>query len=461
MVVNEKYSIMEDITMKKMEVDVLVAGAGTAGIIAGLAAARNGAKTLMIDKQRCVGGQFTAGMQGAWVGFSDKKKQIVKGMTWELRDRLMARNAIVEDNPDTDVCFLYDTEAAKVVLDEWIAEEPNLEAFVDTSIVDVIMDGDTILGLVVLSETELMEIHAKVVIDGSGDAAVAFKAGAPFEIRDKEEIQPMTLMGKVAGVDLERVKAYYAENPPVKDHMVPPAWRDFSTFPGFMHFGLADELEGKELPADKEYLREWLGIFTSTPNPGEVTINCSGALGSHSVAGFRERTEQEVFSQKCLADVAWAFKNFVPGFENSYLSAISSLLGIRESRRIIGDYKVTLDDFLAARDFEDSIGRGAMPAGAHTPDGVTMYVYDLEPGKSMSIPYRCMLPKGKNNMLVVGRCVSYEAPVANCIRCMPQCMVMGEAAGTAAALAIKNGTTVRDVDIKELQAKLIEQGGIL
>ena len=168
-----------------------------------------------------------------------------------------------------------------------------------------------------------------------------------------------------------------------------------------------------------------------------------------------------IFSQKCLADVAWAFKNFVPGFENSYLSAISSLLGIRESRRIIGDYKVTLDDFLAARDFEDSIGRGAMPAGAHTPDGVTMYVYDLEPGKSMTIPYRCMLPKGKNNMLVVGRCVSYEAPVANCIRCMPQCMVMGEAAGTAAALAIKAGVSVRDVDIKQLQAKLIEQGGIL
>ena len=447
--------------MKKMEVDVLVAGAGTAGIIAGLAAARNGAKTLMIDKQRCVGGQFTAGMQGAWVGFSDKKKQCVKGMTWELRDRLMARNAIVEEDPDTDVCFLYDTEAAKVVLDEWIAEEPNLEAFVDTSIVDVIMDGDDIKGLVVLSETELMEIYAKVVIDGSGDAAVAFKAGAPFEIRNKEEIQPMTLMGKVAGVDLDRVKAYYAEHPPVKDHMVPPAWRDFKTFPGFMHFGLADELEGQELPADKEYLREWLGIFTSTPNPGEVTINCSGALGSHSVAGFRERTEQEVFSQKCLADVAWAFKNFVPGFENSYLSAISSLLGIRESRRIIGDYKATLDDFLAARDFEDSIGRGAMPAGAHTPDGVTMYVYDLEPGKSMTIPYRCMLPKGKNNMLVVGRCVSYEAPVANCIRCMPQCMVMGEAAGTAAAIAIKDGVSVRDVDIKKLQAKLIEQGGIL
>lgn len=447
--------------MKVKHVDVLIAGGGTAGILAGIAAARNGAETLIIDKQRCLGGQFTAGMQGAWVGFSDKKNQIVKGITWELHDRLMARGAIVEDDPDTDVCFLYDTEIAKVVIDEMVAEEPNLTAWVNTSIVDVIQEGDAVLGIIALSEAELMEIRAKVTIDGSGDAVVAFKAGAPYEIRDKEDIQPMSLIGKVAGVDLDRVKQYYAENPPVNDHMVPPAWRDFKSFPGFMHFGLNDELKDVELPADKEYLRNWLGIFTSTPNPGEVTINCSGALGSHSVAGFGERTEQEVFSQKCLYDVAWAFKNFVPGFENSYLSAIGSLLGIRESRRIIGDYMVTLEDFLAAREFEDSIGRGAMPAGAHTPDGVTMYVYDLEPGKSMTIPYRCMLPKGKDNLLVVGRCVSYEAPVANCIRCMPQCMVMGEAAGTAAAIAIKNGTTVRDVDIPELQAKLREQGGIL
>ncbi len=441
--------------------DVIVAGGGTAGVIAAIAAARQGAKTLVVDKQRCLGGQFTAGMQGAWVGFSDKEKLCVKGLTWELYERLDARNALVVDDINTDVCFLYDTEVAKIVLDEMAAAEPNLTVYCNTIILDAIMDGDTIKGLRVFSETDTEEIYADVVIDSSGDAIVCAKAGAEFEIRDGSEIQPMTLMGRMAGVDLDKAKAYYAEHPPVKDHMVPPAWRDFKTFPGFMHFGLADELEGQDLPADKEYLREWLGIFTSTPNPGEVTINCSGALSSHSIDGYGERTAQEVFSQKCLFDVAWAFQNFVPGFENAYISGVACLLGIRESRRIIGDYKVTLDDFLAARDFEDSVGRGAMPAGAHTPDGVTMYVYDLEPGKSMSIPYGCMLPKGKDGIIVAGRCVSYEAPVANCIRCMPQCMVMGEAAGVAAALAAKNGVTPRNIDVKAMQKILLDNGGIL
>lgn len=447
--------------MKQNKVDVLIAGGGTAGFIAGLASARNGAKTLIIEKQRCLGGQFTMGMQGAWVGFSDKEKVIVKGIAWELRDRLMELGSIVEDNPDTDVCFLYDTEVAKVVIDEMVAAEPNLSTYLDTSIVDVIREGDTITGLLVLSESELMEIRAKVVVDCSGDAVVAAKAGAPFEMRPKKEIQPMTLMGKMAGVDLEKVKEYYRAHPPVADSAVPPAWHDYKTFPGFMHFGLHDELEGADLPPRLEYLRSWLGIFTSTPNPGEVTINCSGAIESHSTAGFEEKAEQETFSQKCLYDVTEVLKRYVPGFENAYLSAMAGLLGVRESRRIIGDYKVTLDDFLAAREFEDSIGRGAMPAGTHTPDGVTMNVFDLDPGKSMTIPYRCMLPKGKDGLIVAGRCVSYEAPVANCIRCMPQCMAMGEAAGTAAAFAVKQGVPPRAVDIPKLQATLKNQGAIM
>jgi hypothetical protein len=176
---------------------------------------------------------------------------------------------------------------------------------------------------------------------------------------------------------------------------------------------------------------------------------------------MEEKARQEIVSQKCLYDVAEALKLFVPGFENAYLSVIASQLGVRESRRIIGDYKVTLEDFQAAREFEDSIGRGAMPAGAHTADGVTMTVYDLDPGKSMTIPYRCMLPQGKEGLLVAGRCVSYEPPVANCIRCMAQCMAIGEAAGTAAALAVEMNTTPRKIDIKMLQNSLQNQNAII
>lgn len=447
--------------MKKRQVDVLIAGGGTAGITAGLASARNGAKTVIIEKQRCLGGQFTVGMQGAWVGFSDKRKVIVKGIAWELRNRLMDRKAIIEENPDTDVCFLYDTEIAKVVIDEMVGSEPNLSTYLDTSIVEVIQENDTVQGLLVLSGSELMEIKAKVIVDCTGDAIVAAKAGAPFEIRPKKDIQPMTLMGRMAGVDLKKAKQYYVDNPPVVDHMVPPAWRDYKTFPGFMHYGLHDELEGVKLPPDLEYLRSWLGIFTSTPNPGEVTINCSGAIESHSIEGFEEKTRQETFSQKCLYDVSEIFKRYVPGFEHAYISAVAGLLGIREGRRIVGDYKVKLEDFLTARNFDDSIGRGAMPAGVHTPDGKTMNVYNLEPGKSMTIPYSCMLPRGKEGLIVAGRCVSYEAPVANCIRCMPQCMAMGEAAGTAAGISIDKKVSPRGVNIQQLQKTLIKQGAII
>lgn len=441
--------------------DVIVAGGGTAGVIAGLAAARSGARTLIIEKNRCLGGQFTTGMQGAWVGFSDKLKRCVGGMTWELRNVLKGMGAIVDKDPDKDVCYLYDTEVAKVVLDELAAREPNLTTYLNTQIADVLQEGDTVTGLVVLSEMQLVKVMGKVVIDCTGDAAVCAKSGAACEIRRDEDIQPMTLMGKMAGVDMERVARYYEEHPPVEDTMMPPAWHDFTSFPGQMHFGLKDELKNVELPADKEYLRHWLGIFTSTPNPGEMTINCSGALGANSTRGLETRTAQENFSQKCLYDVAWAMKNYIPGFEHSYLTAIAAMLGVRESRRVRCDYEVKFSDFLNARDFEDSIGRGAMPAGFHTPEGETMCVYDLEPGKSMSIPYRCLVVAGKENLLVAGRCASYEIEVANCIRCMPQCMVMGEAAGTAAALAVRQGVTVRNVDIRALQKELAGRGGIL
>lgn len=429
--------------------------------MAAIASARNGAKTLVIDKNRCLGGQFTSGLQGAWVGFSDKKKVCVKGIAWELYELLRDQGATVTNNPETDVCYLYDTEIAKIVLDQLAAKEKNLTVYLNTSIADVLQKGNAVEGLVIESEMQPMKVYGKVIIDCTGDAGVSAKAGATYEIREKKSIQPMTLMGKMAGVDMKKVERYYRENPPVLDAMVPPAWHDFKTFPGLMHFGLKDELKDVKLPADKEYLRHWLGIFTSTPNPGEMTINCSGAIEAHSTDGFENRTVQENFSEKCLFDVTWAMKNYIPGFENSYLTAIASMLGVRESRRVICDYEVKFKDFLEAREFEDSIGRGAMPAGTHDPDGESMCVYDLEPGKSMTIPYRCLVVKGKENLLVAGRCASYEIEVANCIRCMPQCMVMGEAAGTAAALAVKTGTTARAVDIKLLQSQLIKQGGII
>lgn len=445
--------------MRSEEVDVLVAGGGTAGVIAGLAAARNGAKTLIVERQRCLGGQFTAGSQGAWVGFSDKSNRIVSGLTWELRDLLYERGAIVEDNAETDVCFLYDPEVAKVVLNELLGKEPNLTTYFNTSVVNVLVEDGVVVGVIIQSQMDRIEVRAKVVIDTTGDASVAAQAGAPFEIRPRKEIQPMTLIGRLAGVDLDRVRMHYEANPAEFDHHVPPAWRDYKSFPGFMHYGIRDDLKSADLPPQLEYLRHWLVIFASTPNPGEVTINCSGAIEAQSTAAeFEDRARQEIVSQACLYDVVEAMRTYIPGFESAYLSIIASQLGVRESRRIIGDYKLTLDDFTSAREFEDNIGRAAMPAGFHTPEGESMTVYDLPAGQSMGIPYSCMLPQTREGLLVAGRCVSYEPPVANTIRNMAQCMVMGQAVGTAAALAVEHGTTPRGVDMKRLQETLREQG---
>ena len=202
--------------MRTKTVDVLVAGGGTAGVIAGLAASRNGAKTVIVDKQRCLGGQFTAGMQGAWVGFSDKMNRIVGGIAWELRNIFKERNAIVEVDPETDVCFLYDTEVAKVILDEVTSKEPNLECFLDTAIVDVIQEGDAVVGLVVLSQSEMMEIRAKVVIDPAkagmnrDEVILALRNGTPsIEVLPSGEgaifLTPMTLADGEEQIVLERL----------------------------------------------------------------------------------------------------------------------------------------------------------------------------------------------------------------------------------------------------------------
>ena len=256
--------------MQQMEFDVIVAGGGTAGCIAGLAAARNGAKTLIVEKNRCLGGQFTSGMQGAWVGFSDKRNRCVGGMTWELRNILKDMGAIVDKDPDKDVCYLYDTEVAKIVLDDLAAKEPNLTTWLNTQIIDVLQDGDTVTGLVVVSEMNIIEVRAKVVIDSTGDAGVCAKAGATYEIRPDKEIQPMSLIGKMAGVDMDKVAKYYEEHPPVMDTMMPPAWHDFKSFPGLMHFGLKDELKDVDLPADKEPdMTAWNALVDKIKHPSK------------------------------------------------------------------------------------------------------------------------------------------------------------------------------------------------
>jgi len=441
-------------------VDVLVVGGGTAGVIAGIVAARNGAETIIVEKQECLGGMFTAGMLGILVCFSDKERVIVKGIPWEIRSKMDQLNALVEENVQTDAYTIYDPEAAKVVCDELAENQSNLTIYLNTLAVDSVMKDNKIVGVIIQAGLDRRVILAKQVVDCSGDAVVAYLAGARYELRPKEKLQPVTLMAKVGNVDVKKVEQYYKTHPPKLDPYTNPAWFGYKTFPGFSHWGLKDELEEINLPPHLNYLKNWVIELTSTPYKGEILLNTTGEINVDGI-DFKDVSYSEIVSRRRIREALEALRISVPGFENAHVANTASLLGVRESRRIKGEYKVTFDDFKAARDFEDTVARSATAAGLHTPDGKEIKMIPIEKGKSLGIPYRCMVPEKVDNLLVAGRCVDYHPDVADTMRTMIQCMAMGQATGTAAAMAAKKGIIPRKVNYQELRGTLKEQGAVV
>lgn len=444
--------------MKSFQTDVLVVGGGTAGCIAGISSARNGAKTVIIDKQECLGGMWTCGYLGLWVGFSNKESVIVRGIPWELRMKLKELNAIIEKNPDKDPYALYDPEVAKVILDDFTINEPNLTSYFHSTVVDVIMEENRVVGVVACAGDEEVAILAKTIVDCSGDAVVAAKAGAPFWIQKPNELHPVTLIAKFCNVDVDKLSDYYEENPPKLDPPSNPAFLGFTSFPHLEHYGLRDELENVKLPPHLEYFkRKWMVMFNITSNPGEVLWNMTGDI-EVDATHVEDVIRGEINSRRRVREGLEVAKMCIPGMENAYIACVASLLGVRETRRIDGEYMVTVDDAKNTRDFEDTVARTGMAMGWHPADGTDIIMTPIPSGKSMGIPYRCLVPKKVDNLLVAGRCVSYVPEIADTMRNMVTCMAMGEAAGAAAALSVSEGVTPRKLDIQLIRKVLKEQG---
>ncbi len=444
--------------MRSLKTDVLVVGGGTAGCIAAIASARVGAKTLIIEKQECLGGQWTAGMLGLWVGFGNKEKVIVRGIPWEIRTKLKKLGAIVENNPETDPYALYDPETAKLVLDEIVGDEPNLSVYYNSTVIDVIMEDNAVAGAIVCAGSEEVVVSAKVIVDCSGDAVVAAKAGAPFWIQERSALHPVTVIGKFCNVDVDKLSDYYKKNPPKLDPPCNPAFGGFTTFPHLEHYGLKDELKDIRLPPRLEYFKKgWMVMFNTTPHPGEVLWNMTGDI-LLDCTHVEDVIKGEITSRKRLRDGLEVAKMCIPGMENAYIASTASLLGVRETRRIEGEYTISVEDATNARSFEDAVALTGMAMGYHPADGTDIVMTPLKKGATMGIPYRCLLPKKVENLLVAGRCTSYVPEVADTMRNMVQCMAMGEATGTAAALAVIEGVTPRALNIRSLRKKLSEQG---
>lgn len=435
--------------------DVVVAGGGTAGVVSAIAAARAGAKTLVIERLDCLGGMLTAGMMSLTWCLNDMEKVIVRGIPLELVDALRNKGATVDCNMDEEAFVIYDAEQAKLVVNELVKKEPNLEVLYYSWVADTIMDGDKVTGLIIENKSGRQAVFAKCVVDATGDADICVFSGAEHTIAAPEKAHPATLIAKVGGVDVDMLRAFYAEHPDYVGNFC-GRWG----YSPFHTYRIDKELAGKDLPERLEYLRDWFIIFHETVRKNEIMLNMTGDT---AVDGVNAKciSEAEDLSRTRIEECLEVFRMYMPGCENCYLITTASTLGIRETRQLVGKYTITLDDLVSAKTYPDTVCRGSSLIGSHSSDGKDSSFQTLMPGSSFSLPYRCMVPVRVKGLLVTGRCISVEHNAMGGTRIIPVCMGLGQAAGVAAAICAQEDISPAEVSTEKLQKILLEQGAYL
>ncbi|MEN6643433.1 MAG: FAD-dependent oxidoreductase [Armatimonadia bacterium] len=412
------------------EAEVVVIGGGPAGICAAVAAAEQGADTLLVERYGFLGGMATAGLVNPFMAYHTGGEQINAGTFQRMIDFFEAEGGW-SHRPQSSTAF--DPELAKLALDRMVAEA-GVRRLLHTTLIGAVVDGQRLGKAITASKTGVQALGAKIFIDASGDADLAAWAGAEIEMGRPEDgfCQPMTMNFRMANVDEDRMPDR----------------------PGINELYYAAKERG-----DIENPRENCLWFYTT-RKGEIHFNTTRVVKLDATKA-EDLTLAEETARKQVRQMVAFLKREVPGFEEAYLSVVPAQIGIRESRRVVGDYTLSVDDVLQARKFEDGIARGCYPVDIHNPAGTGTVIQALPPGEAYDIPYRCLCPKGFDNLLIAGRPISSDHAAHSSHRVMPIAACNGEAGGVAAGMCVQKGTDIRGVDVKELRARLKERGASL
>ena len=409
----------------ELHTDVLVLGSGPSGFAAAYTAAKNGAKVILVEQSGDVGGISTSGLMSHWTGSCDSP------LYYEILKRTAENN---EGDYKNKITILIDPEKLKTLYLEMLYEV-GCKLMLYTFAEDTICDGEKILGATVVNKSGKTDIYAKITIDATGDGDIAAKAGAEFILgrETDNKMQPVTLMFKVGGVDYDR-----------------------AVFLG--SFESTYETPQGELQAlAKEHIPYPAGHILTYKStlPGVVTCNMTNVIDIDGT-NTEDLTKATIICRRQMNDIVKYLREFVPGYEKCFILSSASLMGVRETRHFKGKYTLNEQDILEAKVFDDYVVKDAyFNFDVHNITGAgldkTGVQKHFKQTKGYTIPYRCLIPETKQNLLLCGRNISGTHMAHSNFRVMPICVGIGEAAGTAAFIAVSKNCSLCDVQAKEIR----------
>jgi hypothetical protein len=445
--------------------DVLVVGGGPAGIGAALGAAAAGARVVLVERYGFLGGNATAALVMPLMSFFTEHPRrhhlntltllppdhgpgdpVLAGAVRLFLHRLVEHGGALPPGDATGYTVPFDPEGFKQVALE-LLDEAGVQFLFHAFASGVIGEGRP-EGVVFETKSGPIVLRARQIVDCTGDGDIAAAAGAPYEVgRDLDGlVQPMTLLFRMMDFEREAFAGY------VREH--PKEWRG-------VH-GLWDLVRRATEAGELDLPREDI-LFFATPHPNEVSVNSTRVTRPTPLLGTDvwDLSHAEWVSRRQMRQIVAFLRRYVPGFEQSYAGQSGTTVGVRETRRIQGDYRLTREDVLAARKFDDVVARSTYPIDVHNPQGTGTRLERLPPGEAYDIPLRCLLPVELDNLMTAGRCISGSHEAHSSYRVMPVAMALGQAAGAASALAALKGAAPRALAVDDVQRELLRQGADL